>query len=183
MDRSGFVLGRTRTAAECLAILVRQFGGFSPPAPETVRFRLRVLVSDTGQVLLAGFPLFTEPAPIERRLQRKGFRIVDRLHADVGVSENGDPFIAPPTWDHPLQDLGTTGHLSHRNGAHAAIDGILLLSEPGLSYAAATAQITAAADGSGDRNQILDRAESLAALAIREVPNPDLHELYSALAR
>lgn len=109
VDRSGFVLGRTRRAAEAHGILRRHLDVFAPAPIGGFRIQMRALLSDAGTAVLAGFPLFTEPAPVERRLSRAGHRLVDRLVVDVSFDDPSEPSLLPQT-DPPAETPPSEGH-------------------------------------------------------------------------
>jgi len=83
LDRSGFILARTKTIEEGVAVLGRHLGALLQPPKGTIRIRARVLVGGDNRLVLAGFPLFVEPTVVERRLERASHRMVDRLVADL----------------------------------------------------------------------------------------------------
>lgn len=165
LDRSGFVLGRTRTIEECLAILGSHLAALIPPPPGTVRIRLRALLGEDSTVTLAGFPLFTDPPLIERRLEQTSTRIVDRLAADV--SDNNTLEMAQAPW-HDLAALpDVRGHTSTLTGP-LPVKRVLI---PGVAFAEPTkAQaVTFLADAIPSTASRLSRIESAERLAVTSV--------------
>lgn len=97
LDRSGFVLGRLRTADQAVAVLVRHLSAFCPTPVGTTRLSgVRALVNDDGGAVLAMWPILTEPALVERRMARTTFRMVDRLAVDV--LHSGEIVMSPVAW-------------------------------------------------------------------------------------
>lgn len=181
MDRSGFVLGRTRSGDEALGILRRHLEAFAPPPPGATRFTLRALLGDDGTALLAGFPLFTEPAPVERRLSREAFRLVDRLSVDVGLDDSATPRLLPSTA--PATDATPcVGHAASPNRT-APIAAILLPGGPQPATAAQVVTILAEVSrGDGSHQARLESAEALGRLPIRMVATDRRSARYEALA-
>ena len=109
VDRSGFVLGRTRTSEECLGILGSHLAAFVPPPANTTRIHMRALIGDDASAVLAGFPLFVSPPLVERRLERASHRMIDRLAVDIALE--GALEMSQTPWP-ALAEL-------HRVGGHA----------------------------------------------------------------
>jgi hypothetical protein len=101
-DRAGFVLSEARGLEPGLHALASHLTALLPPAPGTVRFRTRAVVTGNGTVACL-FPLLFSPVISERDLTRAGLRLVDRLALDVDV---GTGAIANPEIPWPaLRDL------------------------------------------------------------------------------
>lgn len=115
LDRAGFILARSRSWEDCVAVLARHLGVFLPPHLGTVRLAMRVLLGDDGRATLVGFPLFSTPPVVERRLQRVGQRIVDRLVVDVHPDGRLDMTATP--WASEFVARDVVGH------AEAAVTG------------------------------------------------------------
>lgn len=164
VDRTGFVLARTRSATDGLLVLIRHLNSFVPPTAGAVRYRMRTLVNDRGMAVLAAFPLFTEPAPSERRLERYGYRIVDRLHVDVNNDGSGHSWIAPSTpASAPI--FGTVqGHVEMPDKS-TAIRALLIPTDTRLSRAETVLQVAASAIDTSDPASILAHAEGLVTAA------------------
>jgi hypothetical protein len=86
LDRSGFVLGRSRDVENCLAMLGSHLSVFCPPHPGTVRLRWRALIDSDDAVLLVAPPILMTPPLVERRLARTGHRLLDQLTVDVDAA-------------------------------------------------------------------------------------------------
>jgi hypothetical protein len=84
IDRSGFVLSEARGLDSGLHTLASHLTAFLPPAPDTVRIRVRALVSGERTVVCLA-PLLFVPAIDEGVLERSGFRVIDRLALDVDL--------------------------------------------------------------------------------------------------
>lgn len=179
LDQSGFVLGRTRSAAECLGILRRHLEAFAPAQSNVVRFKMRSLIGDDGNAVLAGFPLFTEPAPIERRLNREGFKIVDRLYTDVRITA-GAAHLEGPSWRISTEELSCLGHATTLKKP-AVVEAVLLPGDSAPTFAQSVSQLASVASRSGSLHERLNAAESLAALPIRVVSPNDRARRYAAL--
>lgn len=182
LDRTGFVLGRTRTVEEALTIVSRHLVAQAPPAPGSIRCRFRTVLTGDGRAVIAGFPLFTEPAPIERRLQRERSALVDQLHVDLSVTD-GRIRAVPPSSANPFDGVETLGHAPLPDGG-VDVRGLLLPGGASPSRAEAVLQVLQSyADLSGDRSLLLERAEQIASLPTIGVTDRTRHDRYDALKR
>jgi hypothetical protein len=84
-DRTGFPLSSGRGLDPGLHALASHLTAFVPPAPGTVRFRARALITNDRAILLMP-PLLAIPQVEERSLMEAGFSLVDRLALDVDVA-------------------------------------------------------------------------------------------------
>lgn len=129
-DRTGYVLGRTRDEHQAVAILAGHLAAFLPPESGLFRLRTRALLGAHDTITLGFWPILATPPIVERRLERSGFRLVDRLVVDidpatalVSVSELPWPLLA---------DVSPgTGHVSP-SGRSLPITAMLV---PGLAGA------------------------------------------------
>ena len=97
LDRSGFVLGRTRSIDDCVSILAEHVGAWLRPPAGTTRLRVRALQrTDGAGAVLAAVPLFTEPPAVERRLDGLGFGLLDRHVVDL--DSEGRLWMTPSRW-------------------------------------------------------------------------------------
>jgi hypothetical protein len=178
LDRSGLVLGRTRSADECLGVLGRYLASFAPPPTNATRHRMRALVNSEGEAVLAVFPLFAHPPVVERRLEREGFRLIDRLAVDVQLDKFERPSLALPTW---VPGVGTDGCPGHAGIVRTPIriEAILVPDEL-TSRAMLVAELASSSLG-GPVGTVLDRAELLSELPTRTVDVASKSSRYSAL--
>ncbi len=182
VDRSGFVLARTNTARECVAVLGRILAGLLPTPHGAVRLPMRAVASDAG-VVIAAFPLFRTSALVERRLQRCGYQIVDGLVTDI--DEQLFVVSQEPRWtttDVPRQVPGHCDRLPTR-GITA-----VLLPQIGSSTPSRAQSIAFLAGGNPQhREQSLDTAARLSELVIpvqvdrSGSPTADLYALLTSL--
>lgn len=99
IDRSGLVLARARTWQAVVAVLAEHLTTFAPPPPGTIRTTMRAVVRHSGpdqSAVLAGFPLLSLPPMVERQLERRGQRVVDRLAVDM--TAEGELALTPLLW-------------------------------------------------------------------------------------
>ena len=181
LDRSGLVMGRTRSADQCAGILTRLLDSFSPARTESVRFRFRVLLDRNDEAVVAAFPLFIEPALVERRLQRVGFRMVDRLHADIGFAADGSVVALPSSSQFSTLFPDCMGHTGTRRSP-ARIKAILWVGERSITRAGSVLQAASAASESGERAAVLRYAEALAGVPAANLALNSSSDPYTALA-
>jgi hypothetical protein len=187
-DRCGFVLARTRALEQALAVLGGHLSALLSPVPGTIRLKMRAVASPDGAVALAAFPLFAAPPVTERRLERTGWRIVDRLVVDVRVDAGARAQLQ--LVDVPWPALATLdpgpGHA--RPATQPSVLGALLLpalpGEPPPSEAAVVHALATAAVGSASLEASMAAAEALA----RAVPHvavslDEPNVLYDALTK
>ncbi len=185
LDRSGFILARSRTSEGCMAVLGGILAGLEPVPAGSVRLPLRAVANDEG-VVLASFPLFRVPALIERRLERIGYRIVDGLMVDI----DQDLLLSrsAPKWAGSQAPQLPPGHCDDKID-RSEVSAVLM---PRVGSVAPTRAQSIAFLAAGDpsfRNQSLDVAERLADRA-RNVPVtrsgepiPDIYALLKTLRR
>lgn len=181
LDRSGLVLGRTASSTEAVVMLSRHLASFLPPPPNTVRLRARLLVKGAF-ANLAGWPLFTDIPVVERRLERIGFRIVDRLIVDL--RRDGAVSFAPSPWRDLAEQCEIAGHASVSDGPfelQAVMVPQVTRADP--SRASVIAFLAGTMIGDADRHDRLDLAEVLSALPIRPVGLDDRAARYQALEK
>lgn len=123
MDRSGFVLGRSRSIDECIGMLASHLAAFLEPPADTVRLRMRALITAESRAVLAGFPLFTTPPVTERRLERTPYRLIDRIAVDA--DREGNLGLAPLPWP-TLAGLPIPGGHANFGSSPAQIDAVLV---------------------------------------------------------
>lgn len=165
IDRSGFILARTRTSEGCLAVLGSLLANFQLPPEGCIRLPLRAVASEDG-VVLAAFPLFTTPPLVERRLERFGYAVIDDLA--VNVSANLSVRSHVPSWRAIRALQVPNGHCEPVASRHP-ITSVLL---PRIGSMAPTRAQSIALLAAGEptlRQQALDIAELLASL-VRPVP-------------
>lgn len=180
LDRTGFILGRSRKPDDCLEILVRHLGGFSPPPPGAVRLRMRALLGPDGSAVLAEFPLFTSPAAVERRLKRVGYRIVDRLLADVTAEPDGRCRLETTEWTYASPEFLVAGH-AEVPSSPTAVSALLLTGDSHSTEAAKISRLARMFVGATGDVADLNRAERLAGLRTHSIPAPGGERLYEAL--
>ena len=108
VDRSGFILGRARDITDSVAVLASHLAALMPPPNGTVRLRARAFLRDDNTAVLAGFPLFTDPPVVERRLKRESCRVIDRLAVDLG--SDGFLGFSPAPWNAKEDPYPIVGH-------------------------------------------------------------------------
>lgn len=182
LDRSGLVLGRTRNPAECSEILRRHLEALAPAPPNTVRLQVRSLIGKRGNAVLALFPLFTQPPPTERRLDREGFRIVDRLNVDLRIEPSGPATVEQPTWQLSSDRMGCLGHAG-TDGYPAFVEAVLIPGDSTPSHAQVVFQLASAVAQGVPLEDRVTAAERLAALPIRHVSLGERSDRYAALSR
>ena len=182
LDRSGFVLGRTRTSEECVAILGSHLAAMVPPPTNTTRIHMRALIGNDSLAVLAAFPLFASPPLVERRLERASHRVIDRLAVDI--APNGVLEMSPTPWP-ALADL-------HRVAGHASAPdeafGIAAILVPHgasarPSLAAAVSFIASTVSTHATQHDRIALAEELAAAKVISVDANERSARYAALSR
>jgi hypothetical protein len=179
LDRSGFVLGRSRTAGESLTILKEHLGVFVSPPPTTVRLRMRAFLGSDGSVVVVDSPLPQNPPVAERRIQREGYQIIDRLVIDINPDRGLD--ITPAFW--PVSDRSAiVGHAETMQAA-TPISGVLLTSANAIAptKACRVAHFAARISSASSIEARLDAAEWLASLPTAYVAPDDPSAIYIAL--
>jgi hypothetical protein len=180
LDRSGLVLGRTRSLEQCIELLISHLGVFSPPPPDTMRMKMRALVGDGGRLVLAGFPLFSDPPVIERRMERMSHRIVDRLAVDI--TREGVLMLSPASWQSAAtryEVAGHTGAPSEPLNVAAVLIPSISATEP--SQAAVIAFLATNVSSHATNAERVHLAETLAARGVVSVQLNDRAERYEAL--
>lgn len=157
VDRSGLVLARSRSADECLEVLIEHLGVFAPPPPGTVRFRVRALLDENTEAVLALPPTLTFPPLVERRLERANHRMIDRVAVDIGV--DGAIKFSPSPWSGTGRSGPPMGHT--RAPSQAPVTTILV---PGAlaTRASVSWSLAAATLGVSDRQRAMTLAGVLA---------------------
>ena len=181
LDRSGFVLGRSRRLEDALSTLGGHLAAFLPAPPGTVRLRLRAILDHHDRAVVAIPPLLTLPPLVERRLASLGCRIVDRMVLDLDAA--GCVHAPRSNWQGIANLEDGSGHVSGlRQSAHVAA---LLL--PGAvdgttSRAQVVHAVASTAVQSDQRKLCLDVAEAISdQIAIAVDPGrPEI--VYQALA-
>ena len=180
LDRSGFVLARSRTSNEALAVLGSHLAGLVKPPEHTVRVRCRALLAHDASAILAGFPLFVDPPLVERRLERESHRMIDRLAIDIG--QGGMLEMSPTPWPELAALPTVTGHTSAPPSPTPirAMCVSQAADEP-PSIGALVAFLAQAVSHRCDRAERLDLAERLATGIIVGVSPHDSSASYRAL--
>lgn len=132
LDRSGLVLARARSWEECVAVLAEHLASFAPPPAGTFRTTLRAVIrsEDTQRsAALAAFPLLSLPPLVERQLEQRGQRVVDRLAIDI--TPEAELSLSPSPWPE-LAVCEPAGHCG-ASATGAAIRAVLLPTSPGRS--------------------------------------------------
>lgn len=178
VDRTGFILARSRTVGGCRSAVLSHLAALLPPPDGTIPARMRALIRD-GQAVLAAFPLLTTPPVIERRLQRTGWGLVDRMI--VTLTPESDLHLARTPWSMTSDRDIALGHALEPDGP-IEVARVLIPGGPGLqpSEAGVVAFLAALFDGSSSRDVRLDVAERLASRA-STVATDDAGALYAAL--
>jgi hypothetical protein len=161
LDRAGFVLARSRTFEDIVAVLLRHLGVFLAPPPGTTRLSMRTLLADDGTATLVGFPLFSTPPVVERRLQRVGQRIVDRLVVDV--RSDGKLALTASPWRSSLAESDVVGHadVSELTGLQPARLFLPQVTNQPLSEAATLASVAAALSSGASHADVMETARSI----------------------
>lgn len=180
LDRSGFVLGRTRSTEEALNLLGSHLAVFVPPPSDTIRIRARALIGQDSSAKLAIFSLFTDPPLIERRLTRESHRIIDRLAIDITPEAN--LHMSPAPWPE-LADLPTPDAHVPMAERGAAITGILApqVGKQAPSGALVVSQIASALAPASTHVESLDMAELIRATRVTPVRIDDRSAQYRGL--
>ena len=125
IDRSGIVLARACSWRDCVAVLAEYLAGFAPSPAGTVRTAMRAVLRGGGEertAILAAFPLLAIPPLVERRLERSGQQVLDRLAVDIdptgviSLAELPWPVLRP---EEPLGHCGT-------RASGARVDAVLI---------------------------------------------------------
>lgn len=181
LDRSGFILARTRTPDESVAILGSHLAALLPPPAGTVRIRMRALLRSDGAVVLAAFPLFTVPPVVERRLERSDHRLIDRLAVDM--ASDGCLLMTPMPWSLLSTDHGS-GHAQVPDGplkVHATL--VPMDSSTVPSLAGVVAFLAREISPLATRQERLSIAERLASNVVLPVDLESRSARYEALGR
>jgi len=164
IDRSGFVLGRTRLVDDCVAILGSHLAAFMPRPAGTLRVRMRALLRDDVVATLAGFPVFETPPVIERRLEQLGYNIVDRLAVDL--YPDGTLAMSPTPWP-VLARLHDVGGHSPAPDVRVPVTATLIPQLGSFEQSQATlVSFVAGTVDADSRDHTLDLAERLAQDAV-----------------
>lgn len=179
VDRSGFVLSESRGLDTGLRALASHLTAFLPPAPGTVRIRVRAVVSgDRTVVCLA--PLLYWPAIDEGVLDRAGFQVIDRLALDVDL---GTGLVTNPEIPWPsLRALeAAPGHAG--SGGTRRATGIMTETPIGLAPLNPSQIVAQLAAGGlhGTTAQLLDAAVALVNHAELRSVRADEHAILEAL--
>jgi hypothetical protein len=167
LDRSGFVYGRCRRADDAGRILRSLLTSFEPSSPEVYRLRCRAFVASDGRMTVSLFPLFVTTPPIERRLERLGLAVYDRLAVDLGR----DLVVVEPGAGSATVDRDIAGHIS--SAAGAVVRAVVVPAPVGATISRAQATALVASSMSGpDRSSILDVADALVETQVRVVGYP-----------
>lgn len=181
LDRTGNFLARTADRESCVAALLRHLTAFAHLSTNAVRFRGRALVGPGPRVVFAGWPLFADGPVVERRLERAGHQIVDRLVVDVDHDGCLDMAPVPSHWSHDHVILG------HADAPQATLKIARVLVPQLSSVVPTTASVVAYLAGSAlegqERTKVLDVAESLTTAEITPVRFGDRMATYRALDR
>ena len=180
LDRSGFVLARSRTLDESLAILASHLAVFQPSPSGTTRMKMRALVSDDSTAVLAQFPIFVSPPLVERRLGRTGHRIVDSLAIDV--ANDGSLQMSPAQWPDLTRMPSPQGHASAPSEPHEIVAALALspTNHP-PSRGALTWMFATGMDGNSSRSERLTLAERLSGVRALPVLPAQGSSAYAAL--
>ncbi len=185
-DRSGFVLGRTRTLDQALAVTGGHLSVLVPPPEGTLRLRLRAVVSSRdGSVKLVTWPLLAAPPAVERRLEASRHRIIDRVAVDI------DPLsaslrLSPVPWPALAHLDPGPGHVAP--GADPRrVRALLAVAFPGAAEPTpgqVAHALAAAAIGVVDRDRLLDAAAEIASsIEARLIEIGRDNEVYDLLER
>ena len=179
LDRSGFVLGRSRTSEASLSILKEHLGVFVPPPSTTLRLRMRALLGDDSEVVLVDASLLSTPPVAERRIRREGFQIIDRLAIDIDPSSGLE--LMPTPWA-ALSRADRVGH-AETPRAPAPVSGVVVTSSSAEAptKASRVARIAANFSSKSTISTRLDAAEWLASLPSAHVSFNDPAGIYPAL--
>lgn len=179
LDRSGFVLARTRSVEDCVAIVVSHLAVFLPQPPETIRLNMRALVNQDSEVTLACFPLFVDPPLTERRVERTSHRIIDRLAVDLNL--DGTLQMTPMQSSISSSARTTPGHTPAPLKACNVVATLLPQSSVEPPSVAAAVALLAASMSTGTRIQRIALAERLTMKSLRPVQIMDRSARYAAL--
>ncbi len=182
VDHSGFVLARTRTAADSIAVLLSHLGALLQPPDDTVRLRMRAVVGPDARAVLTGFPLFSSPPAIEGQLSRVSHRIVDRLVVDITPA--GELEMTPAPWlDNDNDNDGDIrGHL-RPDGRRIEIRSIIVpKAGPDVPSRAQVVAFLARALAGTSRDVAMSVAERLADKDPAAVDVEDRNGVYEALS-
>lgn len=178
LDRSGLVLARSQSLDDCIQVMLGHLGLFAPPPADTMRLKVRALVrSADGSAVLAWPPLFVDPPAVERRLERAGFALVDRLAVDLSRDARELCLAAP------LVDLSSVVDGHHSGPGRHTIERCLVPEGTPGSTAGAVAQVASTIMPSSDHgpDERLDLAEALVARGLEHVPLDQRAARYRAL--
>ena len=132
VDRSGLLLARARSWQACVAVLAEHLATFAPAPPGTVRTTMRAVARGDAaepRAVLVGFPLLSLPPLIERQLERRGQRVLDRLAVDLAA--DGVLSLTPSPWP-ALRPTEPPGHCgSDISGAR--VESVLLPAGAGIA--------------------------------------------------
>jgi hypothetical protein len=183
LDRSGFVLGRTRTPEHALSVLAGHLAAFLPPPEGTVRLRMRALVDRDHRAVLAVPPLMMLPPLVERRLKSIGHRLLDRLAVDI--DRDGQLHLPASTWPELLEFDDGPGHVSALSEPVSVAAVMLPSANPKKPPSVAQVVHAVASNSAGPDalGACLDAAEVLAATKIMPIDLDTPDGLYLALRR
>jgi hypothetical protein len=181
IDRSGLVLARSRSWKDCVAVLAEHLTTFAPPPEGAVRTTMRAVIREgrfEPTAALCGFPLLSLPPLVERQLERRGQRVLDRLAVDMTLE--GQLMLAPLPWSE-LRTAEPTGHCGgDRSGAR--VDAVLVPASVGVDLRGyQLVALIASTITNLDACETLDVAERLVDIA-RAVPINDVSARRQALA-
>ena len=181
LDRSGFVLGRSRSADECLAVLAGQLGVFVPAPIGTTRLRMRALVGENSEAVLAPFPILASPPMVERRLDRAKHRMIDRLAIDV--TSDGRLQMSHSPWPALANLHLPPGHMRATNDHPITAVLAQTMSEAPPSRAGLSWLLAASATSDSTPDFVLTLAERLSGIAGLSVDLNRPSTVYEVLSR
>ena len=182
-DRTGYVVARLRTMEQALMTLGQHLSVFLAPPLDSFRLQLRALVSTTDEVTLFPWPLLYTPPLIERRLQKTGHRVIDRLVADV---DGAGASLVASRLATPDLEIGEPA-VGHRGPPDSPlpITSVMQCTAPGMgapSEAQLVQSLSPINDGSHSVASCFELAQNLReSLEIVGVPITEQHAIYRVL--